>query len=93
MKSYGSVVRHARQSRGWTLEELAKRAHTNKGYISGIETRAVNPPASKMSTRLAKALGLDFRDLLRCAWAEKAPEPIRMELMNLLYPAERDVAE
>lgn len=88
MKSYGSVIREARQARGWTLQELANKAGTNKGYVSGIETCSVRPPASKISTRLAKALSLDPKDLLRRAWAEKAPEPIRAEVQALLFPGE-----
>ena|SRR5687767_6269215 len=88
MKSYGLVLREARKAKGWTLDELARKARTNKGYISGIENSATKPPATKLSNRLANALGLDPKDLLRRAWAEKAPEPIRAEIIALLFPKE-----
>ena len=88
MHSYGSVIRRARQERGLSLVELADKAGTNKGYISGIETESVSPPAPRLSMRLAKALGLDPKDLLRRAWVEKAPREIRSELMALLFPSE-----
>ena len=89
MKSYGHTVKAARKAKGWTLDEVAKRTGTHKGYISGIENSQVRPPAPKLSDRLAKALGLDSKDLLRRAWAEKAPKAIRAEVMDLLFPTEK----
>jgi transcriptional regulator with XRE-family HTH domain len=90
MKSYGRVVYDARKAKGWTLQDVARRSGTHKGYISGIESRKVAPPSPKLSNKLAKALGLDPLDLLRRAWVEKAPAPIRTEVTNLLFPGEKD---
>lgn len=90
MKSYSRVLHDARKAKGWTLEDVARRCGTHKGYISGIEGGKVAPPSPKLSNKLAKVLGLDAKDLLRRAWAEKAPAAIRKEVMDLLFPSERE---
>jgi transcriptional regulator with XRE-family HTH domain len=88
MKPYGSVIREARVRKGQTLDGLASKVGTHKGYISGIENGKVSPPAPGLSTRLAKALGLDPLDLLRRATVQKAPKALRAELAGLLFPNE-----
>jgi transcriptional regulator with XRE-family HTH domain len=93
MKSYGYIIHQARKAKGLTLDQLASKIGSHKGYISGIENRKVNPPASKVTVKLAKVLGLDPKDLLRRSWVEKAPELIRGEIASLLFPAETDQVE
>lgn len=88
MKSYGSLIHQARLAKGWTLEQVASKVGSHKGYISGIENGKVRPPSPRISGKLAKILGLDAKDLLRRAWVEKAPKPIREEVSKLLFPDE-----
>lgn len=90
MKSYGSIIHSARRKKGWTLDQVASKIGSHKGYISGIENGKVRPPSPKISGKLAKVLGLDAKDLLRRAWAEKAPMLIRTEIAALLFPNESD---
>lgn len=60
-----------------TLVQLAKKIGSNKGYVSGWETGAVNPPRPYLIKKLAKALRLKPYFLLLMAYVEKAPKEIR----------------
>ena len=75
--TYGKIVQACRKARGLTLEQVAKRIESHKGYVSGIENGKVNPPAPTITCRLAGMFGLDPEDLLELAWAEKAPKRIK----------------
>ena len=75
--TFGQVIRTRRKQHGLTIEQVAKRTGTHKGYISGIEGSKVNPPTWRMTQKLAKVLDLDALDLIELGWSEKAPGPIR----------------
>ena len=77
MKTYGYVVKQKRKELGLTLEKVAKRAGTHKGYVSGIENGKVNPPSPKTTAKLARILDLDVRSLMLLAWVGKAPKAIK----------------
>lgn len=77
MNSFGQVVRARRKQLGLQLTEVAKRAGTVKGYLSGVESGKLRPPAPKVTAKLAKVLDLDPLDLVELGWAEKAPALIR----------------
>lgn len=74
---FATALRGLRTSRGLTLEALARKAGTGKGYLSCAERRKMNPPSARITRRLAKALGIATEELLIYAYAEKAPMEIR----------------
>jgi transcriptional regulator with XRE-family HTH domain len=78
MIRFGTEVHKARKDRGLTLEKLAKRTQTHKGYISGIENDKVSPPSPRMVKRLAKALDLDADRLLALSFIEKRPAALAL---------------
>ena len=82
--TYAEVVRTQRKAKGLTLEALAKKCGTFKGYISGIENGRVNPPAPGLAFKLAVALGVDADDLIELGWATKAPKQIRKRAMDCI---------
>ena len=84
MSQFGDLVRSLRKQRGLTVDAVAKKAGTHKGYISGIENGKVNPPSVKMIRKFAKVLGHDEKALVRLAWVDKAPPLIRQEALDYL---------
>jgi transcriptional regulator with XRE-family HTH domain len=81
MRDFASVVKEARRFKGLTLQAVASKVDSHKGYISGIEHRKVNPPSPKIVRKLAKLLDLDLKELLILAAVEKAPKEVR-EIMR-----------
>lgn len=73
MQEFGELIRSLRKTKGMTLQEVAAKVGTKKGYISGIENGKVNPPAPDKVRKLAKVLGGDRVLFLLLATIEKAP--------------------
>lgn len=67
-----------------TLEAVAKKLGSHKGYGSGIETDKVNPPSVKLIRKFAKIFGQDARTLARLAWVDKAPAILREDAEDFL---------
>jgi len=84
LSQFGELVRTRRKERGLTMEMLAAKIGSHKGYVSGIESGKVNPPSVKVIKKYAKALGEDVRHLVRLAWVDKAPELIREDAQRFL---------
>lgn len=80
MMKFSARLRALRIGRGLTLEALAEKAGTEKGYLSGIENEKVAPPSSRMIRAIARALKHDAKELLIRAYVEKAPREIRGEI-------------
>ena len=59
----GAFLRAERESRGWTLEQVAKRLQVTKGYISRLEVGKAKP-AAKLIELLAKTWQIDPNPLL-----------------------------
>lgn len=59
----GPRLRSARESLGWTLEQLSKRLHVTKGYVSRLEAGKARP-AVKMVEKLARTLRIDPNPIL-----------------------------
>lgn len=85
MKRFTTILKRARLARGWTLEDVARRTGSHKGYISGIENGRVAPPGARLLLKLADGYGLDGTELLLMALVEKAPKPVRGELRRRLF--------
>ena len=82
MGIFGKKIYELRKEKGMTLEELANRIGSCKGYISGIETSSRRPPSDKIVRKLAKIFGVNKKLLLRLAHIDKIPEDLRQELQN-----------
>ncbi len=59
----GARLRSERESRGWTLQQLAKRLKVTKGYVSRLEGGKARP-AVRMIEALAKTLQIDPNPIL-----------------------------
>jgi transcriptional regulator with XRE-family HTH domain len=90
MSAFGTLLRQLRKEQGWSLNVLAEKAGTQKGYLSGIENGKVNPPSPKLLKRFAKLFDQDEKALLRLAWADKAPQMIRDEALQMMAQADLD---
>lgn len=84
MSRFGDRVRKLRREKGLTLEAVAKRIGSHKGYVSGIENDKVNPPSVKIIEKYAKLFGHDVRMLVRLAWVDKAPAILREDAEKFL---------
>jgi transcriptional regulator with XRE-family HTH domain len=86
LQTFGSRVKELRKARGMTLEEVAQKVGTHKGYVSGIELGRVRPPSAKFVSKFARVFSIDERELHRLACVEKAPPQIRGELVRAFWP-------
>ena len=84
MSMFGEQIRKLRKESRLTLEQVARKVGTHKGYVSGIETGKVRPPSVKLIRKLAKIFGQDEKKLVRMAWVDKAPPLIRDEALEFL---------
>ena len=63
LKKVGEKVRALRLEKGWTQEELARRADLHRTYIGSIERHERNVSLLNIE-RIAKALNVNIKDLL-----------------------------
>ena len=84
MSHFGDLVKRLRKEKGLTLEVVAKKLGSHKGYVSGIENDKVNPPSVKMLKKYAKIFGHDARRFVRLAWVDKAPALIKEDAEQFL---------
>src|SRR5439155_13529604 len=87
---FGDLVRKFRKEKGLTLEDVAEKIGSHKGYVSGIENDKVNPPSVKIIKKCARLFSQDERTLVRIAWADKAPAIIREDAQRVLALAETE---
>jgi transcriptional regulator with XRE-family HTH domain len=74
---FGDLVKRLRKEKDLTLEDVAKKIGSHKGYVSGIENDKVNPPSVKIIRKFARLFGEDERAMVRLAWVDKAPALIK----------------
>ncbi|MGH3089187.1 MAG: helix-turn-helix domain-containing protein [Rubrobacteraceae bacterium] len=67
-KRFGTNVRRARLSRGWSQERLAEICGLHRTYISGIELGIRNPSLTNL-VKISDALQVDL-----CRLLEREPE-------------------
>lgn len=84
MSHFGSLVKKLRKEKSLTLEAVAKKIGSHKGYVSGIENDKANPPSVKIILKYAKLFGQDPKMLVRLAWVDKAPAIIREDAERFL---------
>lgn len=64
-QSVGAIVRAAREARGWSVEEMCRRAHIQPVVLFNIEEDLdARPPAAALFF-IARELELDYQELLR----------------------------
>jgi transcriptional regulator with XRE-family HTH domain len=81
---FGDVVKKLRKEKGLTLETVAEKIGSHKGYVSGIENDKVNPPSVKIIKKYARLFRQDSRVLARLAWVDKAPEILKQDAEDFL---------
>lgn len=84
MSHFGVLVKRLRSEKGLTLEALARKLGSHKGYVSSIENGKVNPPSMKFIQKYARIIGGDLRKLIRLAWVDKAPHLIKEDAERFL---------
>jgi transcriptional regulator with XRE-family HTH domain len=62
LKEFARKVRSLRLDRGWSQEELARRADLHRTYIGAIERNERNVSLINVE-KIAKALKVDIKDL------------------------------
>ncbi|PYR48821.1 MAG: XRE family transcriptional regulator [Acidobacteria bacterium] len=68
----GTIVKWLRQARGWNQTELAKRARLTQGYVAKLENPQYSAsPSLDVVLRLARALGVDIRKLVKPSRARR----------------------
>ena len=84
MSQFGDLVRKLRKEKSLTLEEVARKVGSHKGYVSGIENGKVNPPSVKFIRKFARLFKYDEREMVRIAYVDKAPSLIQDEVRALM---------
>ena len=64
LKRFGSEVRKLRKAKGWSQDELARRAKLHRTYIGSIERSERNVSLLNIE-RIARALNIQTKDLLK----------------------------
>ncbi len=62
-KTVATRLKELRERRGWTQEQLAKKAHVGRPYLARLET-ARQDPTLRTLEKLAKALGVKVAKLI-----------------------------
>lgn len=62
LRNFAQKVRQLRSKKGWSQEELAKRADLHRTYIGSIERRERNVSLANIE-RIAHALEVDIKKL------------------------------
>jgi ribosome-binding protein aMBF1 (putative translation factor) len=85
-ESFGKRIKGLRKASNLTLEDVAKRIGSHKGYVSGIESGKVSPPSAKFVVKFARMYTVDEKELLRLALIEKAHPVLRDDLIRAFWP-------
>lgn len=89
---FSVFLQRERKVNGLTLEKVAQRSGTHKGYISGLENEKVNPPSVKMCVKLGKLFKFSGDYITYIAYRDKAPKPVqrRIEVLEILKGTVQD---
>ena len=64
-RQIGVTIRKLRETRGWTQEQLAKKARVSQSYLSLLESgERGQAPSVRIALRLARALDVEVEKLL-----------------------------
>lgn len=59
------MLRRLRQRKGFTQDQLARRAKVDRGYLAQLETGHKVNPSLPVLRRLARAIGVPVTELLK----------------------------
>lgn len=62
-EKFGAMIREAREAKGMSLRELAKRIEVSPTFLSKVETEDLKPKEDKLR-KIASILGVDGDDLV-----------------------------
>jgi len=90
MSRLGEIMLNARKSLTLTLEAVAKKSGTSKGYLSGIENGKVAPPSPRMAKKIATSLKFKGDTFAMICDAEKLMPDLKKQqevvaLLDRLY--------
>lgn len=72
-KSFGKLIRTARQARNLSQAALARAAKTSAAFVCQIEG-GERVPSDRVARRLAMALGLQWQEVLRMVYRLRSPD-------------------
>ena len=72
-KTFGNLIRTARQARDLSQAALARAAKTSAAFVCQIET-GQRVPSDRIARRLAMALGLQWQEVVRMVYRLRSPE-------------------
>jgi transcriptional regulator with XRE-family HTH domain len=85
----GSRVKHLRQQRSWSLEELAQASGVSRSMLSQIEREQVNPTLA-VTFRIAHAFGMALGELVEAPGASSSVTVIRADDRAYHYRSDKD---
>ena len=82
-QSFGETLRNARDVRGLSSTEAARRAGISPAYLSRLENDTVKRPSPEVLHHLGETLGVPYAELMvlagyRVPGIEEAPDPNRL---------------
>jgi len=78
-ENFGSLIKHLREGKGYSLKDMEQLTGISSSYINRIENSQRKAPSYKMIEKLATALGQEVSDLLNVANAEQPEELTNVE--------------
>ena len=78
---FATIVKNKRLEKKMTLQQVADAIESHKGYVSGMENGKCRPPMPRIVKRLAKALDLDYQDLLAMSIIPKLPKDLDKKVL------------
>jgi transcriptional regulator with XRE-family HTH domain len=85
----GTRVKHLRQQRNWSLEELAQASGVSRSMLSQIEREQVNPTLA-VTFRIARAFGMALGELVEAPGATSSVTVIRASDRAYHYRSDKD---
>jgi len=79
---FGPYLKKCRINASLTQKELARRTGLSDAYINRVENQEADPPTHKVCVALARALGIDAKDLWKLAFIARLDRWLRNEGFN-----------
>jgi transcriptional regulator with XRE-family HTH domain len=76
---FGPYLKKLRLHAGLTQKELAKKCRLSSTYVNQLEKEETDPPTQQICRALARALGLEERDLWKYAFTGRLERWVRKE--------------
>src|SRR5690242_2150624 len=76
---FGPYLKRCRVDARLTQRELARRCRVSDAYINRVENQEADPPTHEVCASLARALGVDEKELWKCAFIARLDRWLRKE--------------